>query len=321
VRISAPPVVSPDQYRALHEHAGLVRRESRGRILLRGADRKAYLHGLLSNDVLGLGTGDWCYATLLTAQGRMVSDMRVFELGDRILLDLEREVAPAVAEHLDRFVITEDVAVENATDALGQLGVYGPDAAQIAGLAAVDPSTAPLFILPSSDIGIDGLDLIVASERAEALASALQRAGAVVVGADTAEVTRIEAGIPRFLVDMDATTIPLEAGIEDRAIRLTKGCYVGQEVIVPVLHRGGGRVAKKLVGLVLGGAGAPGDPVLAGDREVGRLTSAVDSPRLGKPIALAYVHRDFLEPGTALQVRTATGDFAAVVVRRPFAVS
>jgi tRNA-modifying protein YgfZ len=318
LRISAPPTFSPDQYRAVHEQAGVLRRELRGRILLRGADRKDYLHGLLSNDILALGQGDWCYSTLLTAQGRMISDMRVFELGDLILIDLEREVASTVAEHLEKFVITEDVTVENATDTLVQLGVYGPRAQEIVDAATTESSVAPDFVVPSSDTGISGLDLIVSVDRAEALASALQRAGAMPVDADTAELTRIEAGIPRFLVDMDTTTIPLEAGIEDRAISLTKGCYVGQEVIVRVLHRGGGRVAKKLVGLVLEREGRPGDLIFAGEREVGRITSAADSPRVQRWIALGYVHRDFVEPGTALSVRTAAADSPAVVVTLPF---
>ncbi|HJR61079.1 MAG TPA: hypothetical protein VJ813_16830, partial [Vicinamibacterales bacterium] len=109
-----------DQYRALHDAAGLLHRTDRGRISLGGVDRKAYLHGLLTNDILALETGGWCYAALLTAQGRMISDMRVFELGDMILLDLERAVTPAVCEHLARFVITEDVAVADVTEKFAQ---------------------------------------------------------------------------------------------------------------------------------------------------------------------------------------------------------
>ena len=311
---------SLDHYRALQDGAGLFEREHRGRIVLRGDDRKAYLHGLLSNDILGLETGGWCYATLLTAQGRMISDMRVFDLGHLILLDLERTVAPLVHAHLDKFVIAEDVVVENVTDALAQLGLYGPKAPGVlAAATADDPSSAPLFILPSSDIGIPGVDLVGPRETAAALAAALERAGAVRVDADAAELTRIEAGIPKFLVDMDSTTIPLEAGIEDRAISMTKGCYVGQEVIVRVLHRGGGRVARRLVGMVVDGA-APraGDLVLSGEREIGRVTSAADSPRIGKTIALASVHRDYVEPGTELTVSSPPDALRAVVVELPF---
>ena len=115
---------------------------------------------------------------------------------------------------------------------------------------------------------------------------------------------------------MDEETIPLEAGIESRAISFTKGCYVGQEVIIRVLHRGHGRVARKLVGLTLDGDGVPeaGAAIRGGDREIGNVTSAASSPALQRPIALAYVHRDFLEAGTPVTV----GDQSATVTALPF---
>ncbi len=149
----------------------------------------------------------------------------------------------------------------------------------------------------------------------------------------TFDVLRIEAGVPTFLVDMTGDTIPLEAGIEDRAISFTKGCYVGQELIVRVTQRGGGRVAKKLVGLALDGdasavasldgtrersAPASGAPIHAGDRAIGHVTSAVFSPRLGRVIALGYVHRDFVSPGTHLEVLDGAMRRPAVVTPLPF---
>ncbi|MEX1129109.1 MAG: glycine cleavage T C-terminal barrel domain-containing protein [Vicinamibacterales bacterium] len=318
-RIPAAPGFSPDQYRALQEGAGFLPRTDRGRLLLRGEDRKTYLQGLLSNDVASLEPDSWCYATLLTPQGRMISDMRVFELGTastpvagsaslgtgEVLLDLEAGVTEAVREHLDKFVITEDVTVEDVSASLSQVGLYGPKAGDV--LAGVRERGIELrHVLPGGDIGVDGVELIIDAGTQPALLEALEATGAVRISLGTAEVTRIEAGIPRFLVDMDTSTIPLEAGIEDRAISLTKGCYVGQEVIIRVLHRGGGRVAKKLVRLAVDAPDAgPGDLVYAGDREVGRITSAVDSPKFGKRVALAYVHRDFAEPGTALTIKGA----------------
>ena len=312
MRISA---AAAEQYRALRERAGILVRDDLGRIVLRGADRKPYLHGLLSNDIVGLRAGDWCYATLLTAQGRMIADMRVFDLGEIILLDLARAVAPTVCDHLNTFVITEDVIVENATDVWGQVGVYGPEADSIvAGITGSAEHDVVKFTLPSDDLGVAGKDLIVDAANITKVAEALERAGALRVDPSTAEITRIEAGIPKFLVDMDAQTIPLEAGIEDRAISMTKGCYVGQEVIVRVLHRGGGRVARKLVGLTVDdGAADAGSRLFAGDREVGRITSAAYSPSIAKRIALGYVHRDFVEPGTQLSVRTTAGDAPATV--------
>lgn len=299
---------------ALYEGAGWLPRDDRGRIALRGPDGKAYLHGLLSNDIVALQQGGWCYATLLTPQGRMISDMRVFDLGDLLLMDVERPVVTTVVEHLDKFIIAEDVTVENVTSTWAQIGLYGPRAQDVLAAASADPAwVPPLHTLPSSDLGVAGVDLIVPVESADAVGDALERAGAVQVDPADVEVTRVEAGIPKFLVDMDTTTIPLEAGIEDRAISMTKGCYVGQEVIIRVLHRGGGRVAKKLVSLEVEGDAKRDDRLLAGDREIGRITSVVDSPRLGKRIALGYVQRDFVEPGTELRVTTARGSASAMV--------
>src|ERR1019366_8020803 len=132
--------------------------------------------------------------------------------------------------------------------------------------------------------------------------------------AGTAEVIRIEAGVPRFGIDMDEETIPLEVGIESRAISLTKGCYVGQEVIIRVLHRGHGRVARKLVGLVFDGESAPASGATVRpaerqienvEREIGHVTSSAVSPALGRPIALAYLHRDFVAAGTPVVVNGA----------------
>ena len=314
MRIPAPTKFSLDEYRALHDGAGILERVDRGRIRLQGADRRAYLQGLLSNDILALQPGGWCYATLLTPQGRMISDMRVFELDALTLLDLPLAVTPAVREHLDRFVITEDVVVDDVSEPWAELGIYGPGAAGL--LAALDrPRVAPpLHVLPGGDLGVPGFDLIVARPDLAATMDVLVAAGAVPVAEATVEVARVEAGIPKFLVDMDTSTIPLEAGIEDRAVSLTKGCYVGQEVIVRVLHRGGGRVARRLVKLAMGDEPVdPGNVIRAGDRDVGRVTSAVLSPQAGRWVALGYVQRDFTAPGTELEVLTASGAVAARV--------
>jgi folate-binding protein YgfZ len=314
---------SHDEYNALQDGAGLLDRRSRGRLQLTGADRKSYLQGLLTNDIAALSTGEGCYAALLTAQGRMLSDMRVAELGDRILVDLPGMTAESVRQRLADFIFSEDVEVRDAGEELGQLGVYGPEAAAI--LASVlSPSSrerlekmpldanqelrlgdTPATVVRSDDYGVAGFEVFVAASEVAKLSDALRAAGAKDVTPETVEVTRIEAGRPEFGSDMDEHTIPLEAGIETRAISYTKGCYVGQEVIIRVLHRGHGRVAKRLVGLL----GAEADPPLlrgmrieAGSKPAGSITSAAVSPRLRRPIALGYVHRDSAEPGTVLQV-------------------
>ncbi len=299
--------------------------------MLTGADRRSYLQGLLTNDIAALETRTGCYAALLTAQGRMIADMRVLELGDGVLLDVSAHVTETVRAHLDRFVFSEDVEVRDITAERSEIGVYGPGAATIVShVSNVSVDRLPLFastqaqfngspliVVRSDEAGIGGYDLIVDRGAAEALTRALVDAGAAPVDEEAAEAVRIEAGRPRFGQDMTEDTIPLEAGIEDRAISRTKGCYVGQEVIIRVVDRGHGRVARRLVGLSLPPGSAvptPGAHITSGERDIGRITSATESPSLGHPIALGYVHRDFVSPGT----KVAIGDTPAVVAATPF---
>jgi len=299
--------------------------------MLTGADRRSYLQGLLTNDIAALAAGTGCYAALLTAQGRMIADMRVLELGDAVLLDVVPHVTETVRAHLERFVFTEDVQVRDVTSERAEIGLYGPEAlALVSRVARIDPGLplfgstkaafdgSPLLVARSDEAGVDGYDLFVEVAAADALRSALTGAGAVPVDETSAEIVRIEAGRPRFGQDMNEDTIPLEAGIEDRAISRTKGCYVGQEVIIRVLDRGHGRVARRLVGLTFPAnatLASPGLPIMSGDREIGRITSATRSPALGRPIALGYVHRDFVSPGSEVKV----GDTPGVVAALPFA--
>jgi len=331
-------MISLEHYRALREAAGLVDRRRRGRLYLTGEDRRSYLHGQLTNDIAVLGPGQGCYAALLTPQGRMIADMRVLELGDAVLMDLDRKAAVTVLEHLQTFVFNEDVASVDVTETLAQLGVYGPSAPSalagacggnadelqalpLYGSSRLVHDGGPITVVRSDDYGIPGFDLFAESSRFDALASSLRNGGAVDVEPTVVEVVRVESGRPLFGTDMDEQTIPLEAGIENRAISLTKGCYVGQEIIIRVLHRGHGRVARRLVGITMEAAApqpARGDHIRSGDRDIGAVTSAATSPTLGKPIALGYVRRDFSEPGTPVSIAHDQSTFPAVVTRTPF---
>jgi tRNA-modifying protein YgfZ len=170
-------------------------------------------------------------------------------------------------------------------------------------------------VVASDEIGVAGFDVLVDAGDADAVRAALAAAGAVPAAEADVEAVRVESGRPWFGLDMDADTIPLEAGLEDRAISRSKGCYVGQEVIVRVLDRGHGRIARRLVGLAFEASAAVparGTAVHAGDREVGRVTSAVWSPSLARPIALAYLQRDFVEPGTPVSVDASTASVAVL---------
>jgi tRNA-modifying protein YgfZ len=321
-------------YDAARHGAAIIDRSDRARIVISGSDRRSYLHGLLTNDITALSAGQGCYAAYLTPQGRMITDLWVYELGDVVLLSCGRDVKDTLASKLDQFVFSEDVQIEDATATFGHVAVVGPRAA-IAAAAVVGVSETalaglpehgnlraafhgePAIVLRVTDTGEPGYDLLVQMPHQGELLSHLHAAGAVDVDAQVADAIRIEAGIPKFHRDMDEETIPLEAGIESRALSFTKGCYVGQEVIIRVLHRGHGRVAKKLVGLTLHASLVPPPQaaVTVDGRDVGHVTSAVMSPALKRPVALAYLHRDYVEPGT----HVAVDGSEAVVTALPFA--
>ncbi len=330
-----------NEYRAAREGVALFDRSDAGRIAVAGTDRLGYLHAMLTQDILALQAGTGCYAAYLTPQGRMLSDMRVLELGDTVLLDLPASRVSAVIEKLDQFIFSEDVRLGDLTEAFAKLTVAGPRAAEVVGRVVgetvggegLDLHAWPEFrnrrvewrgdtlvVAASADLGLTGFDLYAERPRLQALAGALAEAGALPASAETAEVLRVEAGLPAFGKDMDGDTIPLEAGIEGRAVSFTKGCYPGQEVIIRVVHRGHGRVARRLTGLLLDGPAVPArdDVVRGGDRDAGRVTSAVLSPALGRPIAIAMVHRDFLEPGTELTVFHGEDRFRATTAALPF---
>jgi folate-binding protein YgfZ len=265
---------SLDGYRALRTKGGVVRRTDRAVLAVTGSDRAAWLQGLVTNDVATLAPGETRYAAYLTPQGRMITDMQVHARPDRLLLDVPAPLATMLRERLDGLIFAEDVQVIDST---GTLEVWSA-------IAPVEGAMTDLIIDVGQPHGLDYPE----------------------INLDTFEVVRIERGIPRFLADMDTDTIPLEAGIEDRAISFTKGCYVGQEVIVRVTHRGGGRVAKKLVRWKADASAAivpmPGARIFSDVRDIGRVTSAAFSPEREAVVGLGYVHREFVAPGTEVTV-------------------
>jgi len=332
------PAVSPGVYAAARRRAAFVDRSDRGRIVVSGTERASYLQGLLTNDTAALSAGLGCYAAYLTAQGRMIADLYVYELGDVMLLMVDGSVTDAVMAKLDQFIFSEDVQLGDVTDAFAEIAVVGPEAAAVVAraLGADERALAALpehgnvrvastfgmaIVARVADAGEPGFDVFVERAHAGALKAALVSAGVPEMDEATSEALRIEAGVPKFHRDMDEETIPLEAGIESRAISFTKGCYVGQEVVIRVLHRGHGRVARRLVGIAMTAEQTPaaGARIRSGGREIGEVTSSTISPALQRPIALGYVHRDFVEPGTAVDVDGVAGEVTKLpfVDRRP----
>ncbi|MDA1183662.1 MAG: hypothetical protein O2930_03340 [Acidobacteria bacterium] len=330
-------MTTQDNYRALKEKAAIGAIARRGGIGLTGADRARYLHGLLTNDIQALTPGTGCYAAWLTPQGRMLTDIHIFESGDMMLLDVPADLLSVTLERLDQFLFSEDVQIADLSDTLAAVWLHGPAAAStieavltgMSGLASwseycnarAEFGGAPVVVARVSQLGVPGFVLYADPAQGADLQRALVEHGATVAEPEAIEAARIEAGYPLFGTDMTDETIPLEAGIEDRAISMSKGCYVGQEVIIRVLHRGHGRVAKRLVGLRVQGEQPQNLPVggarmFSDTRDVGGVTSAARSPSLGA-IALGYVHRDFVAAGTQLEVETPSGLVSAVVSDRP----
>lgn len=317
------PGTFDDEYRALHDAAVWTDRSSRdARLEVRGPDAVEWLHGLLTQDIRSLAPGQGTYAAYLTPQGRMVSDLRVFHRGDTLLLEAPASVRTHLLSRLDQFVIMEDVTVADVTESSHVLTVLGPaaaaSAAECAGvtIAALDalaehghlPLAGPgAFVARTEDFGVPGFDLFAPPSDAGTWRT--QLAARMPAASDRLlETARIEAGRPRFGVDMHEDTIPLEAGLESRAISFDKGCYVGQEVVIRILHRGQGRVARRLV-WVESGPQPPGDvgwhhgeSVWMGDKAVGAVTSACWSPARGAQLGIAMVHRDATAPGTEVRV-------------------
>lgn len=329
--------------RAARESVALFRRPGRRVVQVSGGDRISWLDGMVSGDVRALaaaGPGASCPALLLTPQGRVVADLQVLLLEDALWLDLSGDAVAAVLERLSRYVIADDVVLEDRGDALARMALEGPRALDLLRAACGDRALAPpagsfvrgelegasVVALAESLAGGSGLQLFLPREREEAVAAALAKAGEALglVEGDAAalECLRVEAGVPRLGRELDESVLPAEARME-RAVSTTKGCYTGQEVVARMRTRG--RLSHLLVGLrfqgVEGTGGeAPGAAVrLERDgKVVGEVTSAVLSPELGA-IGLGYVRTELAEPDTRLRASAEGGAAAdAVVAELPF---
>ncbi len=318
-RVSADVAVEVDgQYRALKEEAGVVDRSARGKLVVRGADAAEYLQGQLTNDVEALAPDAGCYAALLDRKGHMQADMRVLRLGGgELWLDTEPGTVATVERHLRMYSIGREVEIEDASADWSILSVVGPAAAEVAGSPPLSPEHAHRSYrrdgaevrAVATDVGVD---LIVPAAHSQALKEELARAGAPEVSESAAEIIRVESGRPRFGREMTPATIPQEAGIDDRAVSFTKGCYIGQETVARLHYKG--RPNRRLRGLRLESPAAAGDRIALGEREVGTVGTAALSPALG-PIALAVIRRE-AEPGARVEVGEAA--IAAEVVELPF---
>jgi tRNA-modifying protein YgfZ len=305
-----------DEYRALTEGCGLVDRAGRGRLALTGPDRREFLHGQITQDIETLEPGHGRYAALLTHKGKMLSDMRVLDLGDELLLSCERAGLQEIFNMIRRYKLGADVELHKRTLEMGELSLIGPEARRVAGAGGLgaeehDNMRAEIGGHPVVLVATDaGVDVFCDTERTEGVRGALVAAGAVEVGEAAAEVNRVERGRPRYGIDLDDNVIPQEAGLNERAVSFTKGCYVGQETVARLYYRG--KPNRHLRGLKLSAPVEAGTELKLGEKVVGKVSSPVVSARFGA-IALALVRRE-AAPGDTL----AAGEATAEVAELPF---
>lgn len=314
--------------------AGIIDLSLRGRFQLTGSEVVQFLNGLITNDMKTLAENQWMPAIFPNVQGRLLAYVRVVRIRDGFLIDTEATTHDAVLKTIERFTLAGDFHVADITKQTAMLSVQGKQAAELVGtvlgktvselsgngVVEIEWQQQTLTVLRASHTAENGYDIIAGANQATVLLEALTNAGARPIGYEALERLRIEAGVPRYGVDMDETNVVTETGL-DEAVSYTKGCYIGQEIIARIKYRG--HVAKKLVGLAFDRAlkvEMDNEPRIksADDKEIGRLTSVTLSPHLGFTIGLGYVKYDYLAAGTELRVTSSSGDLHARVAELPF---
>ncbi|MBI3989783.1 MAG: aminomethyl transferase family protein [candidate division NC10 bacterium] len=320
-----------EEYQAARGQVGIFDLSFRGKLLLVGPDRVRFLQGMVTNDVKHLKEGEGCYAALLTPQGKILADLAIYALPDAFLIDVEAVRREIVRDTLSKYLITDDAEIQDVTEVYGLLRLQGPKAPALLAETLGEPlpreeyhhgersldGVSVRLIRRTWDIGGEGYELVTSwggtAKSWEALWNRGQAFGLQPVGMAALETLRVEAGIPRYGIDMDENTLALEI-LPEKAISYTKGCYIGQESVARMTYRG--HVNKKLVGLKLEGevVPRPGEKLFAGGKEIGWITSAVFSPSLRCPIALGYVRREHTDPGMRLTVEVGGVSATAEVV-------
>jgi folate-binding protein YgfZ len=320
---------SQSEHAVLLEGCGLLDRSERGKLALTGSGAVEFLNGQITNELAGLRPGEGCYAAFLTHKGKMLGDLRVLAVGDdgdtdpgELLLDTERVALQGLFDMIRRFKVGYDVALHKRTLECALVSLIGPEAVAVAGVRDGLPDVEHAHVaceiggVPARAVRTDlGVDVLFDSASLEVVTSALRSHGAVDVSEEAVECVRIEHGRPRYGIELDDTVIPQEAGLNERAVSFTKGCYVGQETVARLFYKG--KPNRHLRGLVLSEPVSGEAALTLGDRAVGHLAGSVVSPTLG-PIALALLRRE-AEPGAALAV--GERGVSARVVELPFSDS
>ena len=281
-------------YDALRKHAAWLDLSARGKIKLTGEDRARLLHAMTTNHIQQLTPGSGCYAFFLNDKGRVLADANVLCRPEYFLLDVEPETREPLYQHLDRFIIADDVTLEDATDGTATIAVEGPEAASVleragAPVPETDYSSVEwdnALVARLNSTGSTGFFIFAPAAEKLALISRLEAAGAAFADAEGARVVRLEHGKPRYGEDISERFLAQEAN-QPQALHFSKGCYLGQEIVERVRSRG--QIHRVLMPLILDTKEppAPGTKFETG----AEITSAAYSPGMDKVVALAYVRK------------------------------
>lgn len=298
-----------EQYQALREGAGWMDLSARGRIEATGADRARLLHNLTTNHVRQLEPGQGCYAFLLTPQGRIQADLHLLALEDRFLLDTEPETRERVLHLIRRYIIADDVTLEDVSGGTCEIAVEGPEAAAVLAAIGAPVPAAPwnhaawngAHVAACSATGQPGFRILAPNGLGPELIGALESAGAAAVSEDIARLVRVENGVPRYGDDIFDHTLPQETR-QMHAVHFNKGCYLGQEIVERIRARG--HVNRALAKVRIEGVEPParGAKLEAEGAEAGEITTAVFSPAECGVIALAYLRAQHARPGAVLSL-------------------
>jgi folate-binding protein YgfZ len=321
----------PADYRAAREGVAIVDRSDVGIVEVTGRDRTKFLHALLTNDVASLQPGEGCAAALLDVHGKVQVTLLVWVFDDRVWLLTPPGMGEPTVTALDHYLFAEKVVLEDVSGQHALLMVLGPAADEtvkrVTGVSAPDAAwshvaaamdgVAVRVVRGGGELGEREVWLVAAAAQRARLSRALTDVGAQPIGDAAIESLRLEAGTPRFGADVDATVLLPEIP-SDRLVSHTKGCYPGQEVVVRIRDRG--HVNRHLRGLVLEADTVPprGAEIVADGGVVGHVTSATRSLGLARPIALAFIRRQYV-PGARVSVRDGDGMLPATISDLPFA--
>lgn len=319
------------EYAAVRHAVGLIDRGDVGVLEVTGRDRATFLHAMLSNDIKQLAPGQGCAASFLDVHGKVEALLVVWALDDRVLVLTPTGLAGATLEKLDKYLFSEKASFRDASGELTLLVLAGGEAPTLAARLTGTPVPEDPWSHVAARLGDLELRLVRGDGgtgepevwmvapvgEGPRLWQALLDAGARPVGLTARESLRIEAGTPVFGHDVDDTVLLPEIPLE-RLVSYTKGCYIGQEVVVRIRDRG--HVNRHLRGLLLDGeiVPPPRAAVEADGQEIGRVTSAAWSFGLKRPLALAFVRRQHAEPGTPVVVRLPARAITAKVSALPF---